>query len=67
MICVNYSLAPKSHESDNIAKFGNVAWQPFWKPATMADTGTISHASISENVHGVSIYMCTNFGAFITK
>ena len=33
----------------------------------MADTGTISHASISENVHSVLIYMCTNFGAFVKK
>ena len=38
-----------------------------WTPPTMADTGTISHASISENVHGIVMYICTNFGAFITK
>jgi len=29
--------------------------------------GTISHASISENVHSIVMYICTNFGAFITK
>ena len=34
---------------------------------TMADTGTISHASISENVHSIVMYICTNFGAFIKK
>ena len=33
----------------------------------MADTGTISHASTSESVQSVLIYMYTNFGAFITK
>ena len=41
--------------------------QPFWTPPTMADTGTISHASISENVHSIVMYICTNFGAFVTK
>ena len=39
----------------------------FWTPPTMADTGTISHASISENVHSIAMYICTNFGAFIKK
>jgi len=29
----------------------------------MADTGTISHASISKNVHSIVMYICTNFGA----
>ena len=36
-----------------------IGWRPFWTPPTIADTGTISHASISES----NVY----FGAFITK
>ena len=44
-----------------------IGWQAFWTPPTMADTGTISRASISENVHSIVMYICTNFGAFITK
>ena len=35
--------------------------------ATMADAGTITNASISENVHNILVYICTNFGAFIKK
>ena len=61
---------PKSAIKDNnysTELFFNNAYWPFWKPATMADTGTISHASISENVQSVLIYMYTNLGAFITK
>ena len=51
-----------------LSKFSNnVSWCPFSKPATMADTGTIPHSSITENVHSVLMYMCTNFCAFITK
>ena len=33
-----------------------IGWQPFWTPPTMADTGTISHASISENFHS-NVYL----------
>ena len=44
-----------------------IGWRPFWTPTTMADTGTISHASISENIHSIAMYICTNFGAFIKK
>ena len=44
-----------------------IGWQPFWTLPTMVNTGTISHASISENVHSIVMYICTNFGAFITK
>ena len=44
-----------------------IGWRPFWTPPTIADTGTISHASISENVHSIITYICTNFGAFITN
>jgi len=57
-------MAAMSH-LHSTAIFGNVSLQPFWKSVTMADTGTISNASISENVHNILVYICTNFGAFI--
>jgi len=37
------------------------------RPCTMVNTGTISHASIYEHVHSIVMYICANFGAFITK
>ena len=51
-----------------LADFIIIGWRSFWTlPCTVANTGTISHASISENVYSIVMYMCTNFGTFITK
>ena len=44
-----------------------IGWRPFWTPPIIANTGTISRASISENVYSIVMYICTNFGAFIKK
>ena len=48
------------HSSNTIGR-GNLG------PAVMADIGIVSGGPISKNVHSISKYMCTNFGAFITK
>ena len=61
-ILVSSILAQYSEEVHVPALNDVIVWRPFW-----TNTGTISHASISENVHSRVMYIYTNFDAFITK
>ena len=44
-----------------------IGWQPFWTPPTIADTGTTSHASISEKCSRYSNVYLYQFWCFFIK
>lgn len=42
-------------------------WQPFWKMAAMVIRMPVCNGPISRFILNILSYICTKFGAFITK
>ena len=42
---------------NTVLLFGNVQWWSIWKMAATPDVSTNSHASISENIHNILMYV----------